>query len=508
MTLAFPSREFDEAVSAVCHGLASDEQMRALNELLRTDSAARDEYILRLELHSRLASEPDLFASAFDSEEGERASARFDVHQPAVPEDFARFVSTEVKRRERRAPVTRSIIAFAACLVMLAAASWLVRRSQPKGDETPTVVAAESDWKASTGNLPGNEYPRINSERRAQFRIKAPNARHVAVNIGEPLTVTKSDDGVWTVTTAPLAIGFHFYRLVIDGESVPDPATPVFRGGGGDGFSSGIEVPTGEDFHERKNVPQGEVREERYFSQTTDDWRRIFVYTPPGYHRDANVRFPVLYLLPGASEDETCWSAQGRLGQILDNLIAEGKAKPMLAVMEGGMARKPGEPDTTWRQPAELSRRFITLDAVFVNDLIPAIDRTYRTIADPEHRALAGLSLGGAQAFAIGLRNPGKFAHVGGFSGVGGGPGRSFDPRTGYRSVMADVESLNKRTRVLFISIGRDEPRWISNTVRSYHEYLQSVGINHVFYESPDTGHEWHTWRRSLREFASLLFKD
>jgi enterochelin esterase-like enzyme len=496
--ITFPSNEFDEAVSAICHGTVSEEQARALNVLLRESAGARDEYLLRAELHSRLASDPDLLVAAECPRISQaRGSVSFSNRDRGRP-------FRNVNKQQKMIWT----IGLAACLVMLAAASWLLRRAQPKGDQKPMVAAAESDWKPSTGNLPGNEYPRINSQRRAQFRIKVPNARHVAVNIGNPLTVTKSDDGVWTVTTAPLAIGFHFYQLVIDGESVPDPATPVFRGGGGDGFSNGIEVPTGEDFHERKNVPQGEVREQRYFAQTTDDWRRIFVYTPPGYHQHANLRFPVLYLLPGAGEDETCWSAQGRVGQILDNLIAEGKAKPMLVAMEGGVARKQGEPDTTWRQPPELSRRYTTLDEVFVNDLIPTIDRTYRTIADAEHRALAGLSLGGAQAFAIGLRNPDKFAHVGAFSGVGGGPGRSFDPRTGYRSVMADAEAFNKRMRVLFISIGEDEPGWVSNTARSYHEYLQAAGIHHVFYESSDTGHEWHTWRRSLREFASLLFKD
>jgi enterochelin esterase-like enzyme len=495
--IAFPSDEFDEAVSAVCHGTVSEEQMRALNVLLRANAGARDEYLLRLELHSRLASDPDLFV---------KAECNVNKFSPAGG-SFA-FPNRGEGRSSLHFPARRKIIwtvGLAACFVMLAAASWMLRRPPP---DQPMVAAAESDWKPSTGNLPGHEYPRINPEGRAQFRIEAPNASHVAVNIGEPLTVTKSDDGVWTITTAPLAIGFHFYRLVIDGESVPDPATPIFRGGGGDGFSSGIEVPTGEDFHERKNVPQGEVREERYFSRTTDDWRRIFVYTPPDYHQDASRRFPVLYLLPGAGEDETCWSARGRVGQILDNLIAEQKARPMLVVMEGGVARKPGEPDTTWRSPAELSRRFITLDEVFVDDLIPMIDGTYRTIANAEHRALAGLSLGGAQAFAIGLRHLDKFAHVGGFSGVGGGPGRSFDPRTGYGSVMADVEVFNQSMRVLFLSIGRDEPGWLSRSVRSYHEHLQAAGINHVFYESPDTGHEWHTWRRSLREFAPLLFKE
>jgi enterochelin esterase-like enzyme len=500
MRIEFPSREFDDAVAAVCHGEPSDAQARSLNELLRRDPRARDEYILRLELHSQLASRLDLFAPAAAGETGTAARGIFP------------FPSGEPRRPSIRVAPRRKLIwtlGLAASLMLLAAAGWRLRLQQPPpaSDEKPLLAAAESDWKPSSANLPGEEYPRINSEGRAQFRIEAPHAKHVSINMGHPLTVTKDDSGVWTVTTAPLAIGFHFYQLVIDGESVPDPATPIFRGGGGDGFSSGLEVPTGDDFHERKNVPHGEVREQRYFSQTTNDWRRVFVYTPPHYDRDVAARFPVLYLLPGMGEDESSWSAQGRVAQIMDNLIAEQKARPMLVVMASGVAQKPGEPDTTWRAPAELSQRFVTLDEVIIDDLIPTIDGTYRTIPNREHRALAGLSLGGSQAFAIGLRNPDHFANVGGFSGIGGGPGRSFDPQTAYGALMTDVGAFNQRMRVLFLSLGGDEPDWIAHSVKSYRESLQATGINHVFYESPDTGHEWHTWRRSLREFASLLFK-
>jgi enterochelin esterase family protein len=331
----------------------------------------------------------------------------------------------------------------------------------------------------------------------------------VSVNIGEPLTVTKNNEGVWTITTSPLGIGFHFYQLVIDGRSTPDPATPVFRGGGGDGFSSGIEVPTGDDFHERKNVPHGEVREQRYFSQVTNDWRHIFVYTPPSYEQNVSARYPVLYLLPGAGEDESVWPAQGHASEILDNLIAEKKAKPMLLVMEGGNARKSDEPDALLFPPAaDSGRKYITLDDVFVSDLVPMIDRTYRTVADADHRAIAGLSLGGAQAFGIGLRHSDVFANLGGFSGGSGVPGQSLDPLTAYDGVMADADAFNRKTRLLFLSVGADEPEWMLGGIERYHEALQAMGIRHVFYESPDTGHEWHTWRRSLHEFAPLLFKD
>jgi enterochelin esterase-like enzyme len=498
MRIEYPSLEFDDAVAAICHGRMSDEQARALNDLLRGDSAARDEYILRLEVHSRLASQLDLFMPAATGESETAAGG-------SIP-----FPGSETRGRSVRVTRKRKIVwslALAASLALVAVAGWRLRlwAPAPPRDEAPVIAFVENDWKPSSGNLPGHEYPRINAEWRAQFRIHEPHAKRVSVNIGHPLTVTKSDDGVWTITTAPLAIGFHFYQLVIDGESMPDSATPVFRGGGGEGFSSGIEVPTGEDFHERKDVPPGEVQQQRYFSQTTNEWRRVFVYTPPGYHQDASARFPVLYLLPGAGEDETCWAAQGRAGQILDNLIAEKSTKPMVVVMDGGTARRPGEPENKPR--ADWNRRFITLEEVFVNDLIPYIDGTYRTLADGNHRAIAGLSLGGAQAFAIGLRHPDRFAHVGGFSGVGGGPGRSFDPQTAYGGVLADAGTFNRKMRLLFASVGGHEPDWMLDSIERFHETLQAMGINHVFYVSPDTGHEWHTWRRSLHEFAPLLFQ-
>lgn len=498
MRIHFPSRAFDDAVAAVCHGLTTDEQARALNELLRQDTAARDEYILQVELHTRLASQTELFV-------------------PGTENTFA-FPTPELRRSTPRLLTNRNrkviwAVGLAAGLALLAGAGWQLLRLNPTANtEPPAIAVSAPDWKPSATNLAGEEYPRINSERRAQFRIKAPNAQHVSVNIasanlGSPLTVTKSDAGEWTITTSPLGIGFHFYRVLIDGVSVADPATQIFRGGGGDWRSSAIEVPTGEDFHERKDVPHGEVREQRYFSRITESERRAFVYTPPGYDRNPSVRYPVLYLLHGGGEDETCWPTQGRVSQILDNLIAEQKARPMIVVMDSGVARRPGEPDTSFR-PAADGSRFVTLDDVFVTELIPMIDRTFRTAPDREHRALAGLSLGAAQALAIGLRHFDQFNSVGSFSAAGGPPARRFDPRTAHNGIMADAAAFNRQMRVLFVSTGADEPEWMLNSAEEYHQTLQAAGINHVFYQSPGTGHEWHSWRRSLREFASLLFKD
>ena len=282
------------------------------------------------------------------------------------------------------------------------------------------------DWKPASSNAPGQGYPRINSELRAQFRVNAPEATNVAVNIGRPLDVVKGDDGVWTITTSPLVVGFHYYQLVIDGVSVSDPASQSFFGTGK--MSSAIEVPSkGDDYYEPKEVPRGQVRERWYYSASTKAWRRCFVYTPPDYDADSGTRYPVLYLQHGGGEDERGWPAQGRMSFILDNLIAEGKAKPMLVVMDdgstgggfGGGGRRGGpagagtgggvSPNAV-SPPAATNGippggpgggrvgfrfNFGQFERVLLEETIPMIDSTYRTIANREHRGMAGLSMGG-----------------------------------------------------------------------------------------------------------------
>lgn len=364
------------------------------------------------------------------------------------------------------------------------------------------------DWKPSSTALRNQEYPRINSERRVQFRIKAPDAKEVSVNIGRPLTVTKDDDGWWTITTSPLDVGFHFYRVHIDGSSVADPTSEVFCGGGGGGLSSAVEIPTGEDFHELKDVPHGEIRERWYFSKTTQDWRRVFVYTPPDYNQDTSARYPVLYLQHGGGEDERGWPVQGRTSQILDNLIAEGKARPMIIVMARGYALKPGEERVRMRRPRagnggppDFSRMFSTPGKVLLNDLIPMIDITYRTKADRDHRAMAGLSMGGMQTRMIALDHLDTFSHIGVFSGGSIG-----------MDDISDLADFKEKVKLVFVSygsreLGEDHPRR-GGDPKANVEALQEAGVNAVFYVSPETAHEWHTWRRSLHQFAPLLFKD
>src|SRR5579871_5191482 len=294
---------------------------------------------------------------------------------------------------------------------LLAAAPTLADDAKP----APSVPASS--------NISGKEYPRIHTDLRVTFRIKAPDAKKVEFAFFTPkrYPAEKDKDGNWTVTTDPQVPGFHYYRVFIDGAEVADPNSEMYYGTGK--MTSGIEIPEkGVDFYLPKDVPHGEVRQRWYYAKTTQEWRRIFVYTPPGYDADRETRYPVLYLQHGGGEDERGWANQGRVAFILDNLIAERKAKPMLVVMERGYARKPGEappaparpaPGQNRPAPRDFSRMFSAFEEVMVKDLIPMIDTTYRTLPDRDNRAMAGLSMGGMQTFQIGLKHLDLFAYLG-----------------------------------------------------------------------------------------------
>ena len=380
---------------------------------------------------------------------------------------------------------------------------------------------------AST-NVPGADYPRVLPDNRVVFRIKAAEAHTVAFRTDKAYAAQRDAEGVWTATTDPQVPGFHYYWLVVDGVQVADPASEAFYGTGK--CTSGIEVPepgTDGDYYAPQDVPQGEVRERWYHSKITGAWRRFFLYTPPGYDQDRDTRYPVLYIQHGAGEDERAWVIQGRVGHIMDNLIAAGKAKPMLVVMEQGYARRPGEVELPLRLPPppaeakpaagtpppapippEFLRRFSTFEDVLLQEVVPLVDATYRTIPDREHRALAGFSMGGMQAFLIGLRHLDTFTAIGGLSGGGGGFGNgAIEPKTYLDGVFADAAAFNAKMRLMFLGIGTEEPPRILNSVRGYHGALIAAGINHVYYESPGTSHEWLTERRNLRELATRLFR-
>ena len=389
---------------------------------------------------------------------------------------------------------------------------------------------AAEDCKPSALNIPEAKYPCVYPDNRAMFRVAAPDAQKVTVRIGRGFEMTKGPDGVWTVTTTPLVVGFHYYSLQIDGATVADPSTMTFFGSGWQ--NSGIEIPepAGVDYYRAKDVPHGRVSEQWYFSKVTGKWRRCFVYTPPDYGTNVKARYPVLYLLHGWGEDETGWFTQGHVDFIMDNLIAAAKAKPMLIVMDNLNAVKPGESAALFAArglvpapgaapaggtPGAQAGRgaapggrgggfnLSAFTDMMFTDLIPVIDRTYRVLPGRENRAMAGLSMGGMQTFTTALNNLDKFAYLGGFSGSCGGRGGTFDPKTTCGGAFADPAAFNKKVKVLFLGIGSAE----GQGTRDFSDGLTKAGIHNVYFESPGTAHEWLTWRRCLNDFAPRLFR-
>jgi enterochelin esterase-like enzyme len=360
-------------------------------------------------------------------------------------------------------------------------------------------------------NIPGADYPRIHSDHSVTFRVQADQAQKVQLllELGQSTyEMNKGLDGSWEVTTKPLLPGFHYYAFSVDGFVSNDPGSRVFFAAQKE--VSGLEVPAPEsDFFAVKNVPHGTVRAEWYFSKLTGQPRHIYVYTPPGYDQSKS-RYPVLYLQHGFGEDEAGWSDQGHENFILDNLIATHKAKPMIIVNENGMtgvhydlpAPKHGAPSTTSRHVARffMEEKYSVFDGIVSTELIPFIDANFRTIADRDHRAFAGLSMGGAQALRIGLNHMDKFAYIGAFS-----PAVAItDPTKDYGGILADPAKANRQLRLLWLGIGTDD--FLHDPVKQSHETLQVAGVNHVWIESSGA-HVWTVWRKYLAEFAPRLFQ-
>lgn len=374
-----------------------------------------------------------------------------------------------------------------------------------------------TDSKPASTNNVGTEYPRVDTQRRVIFRLKAgDDAQTVSVSLGNT-PLTKSSDGFWTGITPPQDPGFHYYTLKINGTDVADPTSESFYGMSK--VVSGIEIPEdGVNFYDIKKVPHGEVRSIWYYSASTGENRHAYVYTPADYDKNISKRYPVLYLQHGMGEDRRAWSNQGRANFILDNLIAEGKAQPMIIVMEDGgiaagmgAARRPsgqrpqgapaaGQAPRGMGAPGGMASFWDGFGSVIIKDLIPMIDATYRTVADREHRAIAGLSLGGTQTYGISQANLDKFASIGIFSAPFGFPG----VETGYNGLLAKPAEFNKLVKVFFVSMGSKEG---GNSGRDIHTALDKAGIKNVYYEAPGTAHEFQTWRKSLYGFAQLLFQ-
>lgn len=352
-------------------------------------------------------------------------------------------------------------------------------------DEALDLITPKEDFKPSELNQPGQEYPMVNSEGYARFRIDAPTAKSVIVSLGlggRGGTVLRKDkDGIWYGTTeGPMDEGFHYYHLTIDGATVNDPGAKNYYGSAR--WESGIEIPAHDrDFYAMKNVPHGNVQQVIFNSPSTGEQKRAFVYTPAEYSTNPKKKYPVLYLQHGWGEDETAWSNQGCANLIMDNLIAEGKCKPFIIVMTYGMTN-------TARFGSIGSFNYKDFETVLVDELIPFIDKNFRTLADKKHRAMAGLSMGGMETKNITLGRPEVFDYYGLFSG----------------GTYSPDDLKNVKPRLIFASCGsKENPERVKKSV----DDLQAAGFNAVSYISDNTAHEFLTWRRSLKEMAPLLFK-
>src|ERR1044071_4882429 len=303
---------------------------------------------------------------------------------------------------------------------------WIFTCALASGVHAADEKLPADDWKPASSNQSGKEYPKVNSEGRVKFRIVAPEAKTVGCTFRESSEFTKGEDGAWYGYTRPLDEGFHYYAIKIAGAEVPDPNSHYFYGSSR--WGSAAEIPAKDrDFYALKNVPHGQLREIHYWAKTSNTNRHAFVYTPPDYDKDTSKHYPVLYLQHGAGEDETGWGQQGRAGLIMDNLIAEGKAKPFIIAMEfggnpfaGGQRRTNAAPAGATNGAAGGPRgnfNFSAFEKALIDDFIPFVDANLRTIADQPHRAMAGLSMGGMQTRTITLAHLDKFSHIGVFSG-------------------------------------------------------------------------------------------
>lgn len=430
-----------------------------------------------------------------------------------------------------------------AVLPLLAVPLALAQTTPPA---TTPAVQPKEDFKPSPLNQPFAQYPQVNSDRYVRFRINAPQASAVRMSLGlggrGGTQLTKSDDGFWTATTGPFDEGFHYYTMNIDGAKVNDPNTLTFYGSSE--WESGIEIPAhDQDFYANKDIPHGRITQILFPSKSTNSIKRAFVYTPPDYEK-SGAKYPVLYLQHGWGEDETGWSSQGRCNLIMDNLLADNKmnVKPFLIVMTYGMTNEGGGPgrgrgpargattapaltntQTVAATPAATPAAGGTpatqpgaavagapgrrgaggrggfgnnaaFEKVLLDELIPYVDANFRTLSDQPHRAMAGLSMGGAETKAITLPHLDTFSHIGLFSGGTIAP-----------SDITDMPKFKQQVKVVFMSCGsRENPAGVKTAA----DQLNAEGIKGISFVSENTAHEWLTWRRSLLQFAPLLFQD
>lgn len=350
-------------------------------------------------------------------------------------------------------------------------------------------------------NINQNQCPCIMTDNSVVFQVKAPNAQKLQIDLGKKYDMVKDADGIWTVRTEPIVPGFHYYYyLIIDDVPVADPASQSFYGTGK--MASAIDIPEkGVDFYEVKDAPHGAISSKYYFSKVTNSWRRLFVYTPPGYDVNSKVKYPVVYIQHGGGEDETGWAEQGKTDIIIDNLIAESKAQPMIVVIANG--------NVSTGRGGYSSEGMAAFKKEMTQNIVPFIDENYRTLTDPKNRAICGLSMGGGQSFYIGLESLDYFGSVGIFSsGIFGGirnpSGSKFDAEKEIPGLLSKSAEFNEKLDFFYISCGEQDMR-IEHTKKAV-ETMKQNGLEVEFNSFPGD-HEWQVWRKSLHDFASRVFK-
>jgi enterochelin esterase-like enzyme len=347
--------------------------------------------------------------------------------------------------------------------------------------------------RPAESNVRSAQYPQILPNSRAVFRIKAPEAQKVQLDLGKKYDMVKGANGNWEVTTDSLTEGFHYYSLIIDGVTVADPASETFYGMSR--MASGIEVPfKGDAYYEIRNIPHGDIRIKRYYSNVLNAWRDFYMYTPPGYDQNAAEKYPVLYIIHGGGEDQRGWATQGKTDLIIDNLVAEKKAVPMIVVMVDGNMPVGGMGD-------ESSKLF---EKELIQSVIPFVERNYRVKSEANSRALAGLSMGGIQTLSAGLKNTDMFAYLGVFSsGFFANQNASSDPQYDY--IKANVATINNNLKQLWISQGGKEDIAYNNCKTMLGKF-DEMKVKYTYSEYSG-GHTWPVWRNNIFKFAQVLFK-
>ncbi len=364
--------------------------------------------------------------------------------------------------------------------------------------EMPKRIEVPADAFIAETTVPGNEFPKVDKDRRAYFYLHAPEANKVVLDIcSKKYEMQRDGKGGWMAVTDPLVVGFHYYFMNIDGVNFIDPSTETFFGCNRE--AGGIEIPEGDEgnyYRPQQGVVHGQVRSIYYYAKSTNEWRHALVYTPAEYEKGKK-KYPVLYLQHGMGEDETGWSKQGHMQHIMDNAIANGEAVPMIVVMESGDVKAPFRGGDNRQGFSSYGASFYK---VMINDLIPYIDANFRTKTDRDHRAMAGLSWGGHQTFDLVMNNMDKFSYMGAFSGAIFG----LDAKTAYDGKFANGDEFNKKIHYLFLSCGSEENFGTEKLAES----LRDCGVKVDFQVSPGTHHEWLTWRRGLKQFIPHLFKN